>query len=1065
MDIVSYINKMNRLYGSEQQVASNELNIPAHMQHQLEGGQLTPNEFYEWQSIPQTERPLTGAEGGRVYDTRQYFKPGGLVEPGVTHYGTTKKVVGKTGTMSLTEFADISPFSKSTLGHALGPGTFFSREKTLLNDLKKAGIEFVREVGPRKTAKTSALNWRVKNFDIKKLEPKLMNIAVNRRKPPVKIFIPLKNKLTSIFAKVGKEGISAKDIRSTIRTDLKNDPYVKYILAQGDDIFRSNLGSMLRNNFKDDYANKVIIQKGTADQQSKLVKLLLKGPQNNEKALIKLLKSNPEQLIDITTSLATNIWRKNFKEGIAGKPLDLQKTAILHGLDLKDRQKLLDNIKKSKALSVGYQNGTYKTILALYGPGGELESPKKLERAKAKADRWFRLKHIIKDEFPKSLALDLELDHVIPNTVLDKATLANPDNLIRVKPLPKQINLLKGYIDRASGEVMESLKSAAKTGNKVPEHVLERKQALEKLGSTLFGSTYDLGKISETGKIISFGNTETFRKQYLTPEVKKIPKIYNRIIDLGRKIDKDQALIDLFKTAGVSSSYLKKLGELRKLNPKAFIDLFQKTLRKNPDLRVELENEYGFPLLASAEENEIYQMANATMTDAGVKWSIPPVKEPGVPSEAISATSLPFIKHAKKIASGAGKLLAGIDLPPIQAAFALADPTTLAYTLPFSNLAAEQTGMYKPAKTKLGKWAKAAARGMPQKFAKNVLPTVSRASIPFSAAYGVGQVMKHAKPDYYIDPKTGEPTFYKREKAADVMPTMLDIYEQASQIAKDQDISYEEALHKINPERFHRLSEKEGGRVAFGAGGIDKGRRAFMKWLAGLTGAGVVAGTGLLKWGKVAGKGKTVIRAGDHIIQGTPGMPDWYIPLVNRIVREGDDVTKKLGTIEREIVHTKKISKGDEVTVYQDMNTGNVRVVYESPHNMGEAPIQLEYKAGEVIDEGKYAGKKTKSEFEAAEIEPVGRQVGPDDSAIEWDGENLVGRVEDLTSDTSKLKQFATKKKPTMKEIVKSQKKKKEVEYYKTSEGEAEYVVNKQGEGPIDGDDMFDEFGNYIGDD
>ena len=67
---------------SHTQVASNELNIPAHMQHQLEGGQLTPNEFYEWQSIPQSQRPLTGAAGGRAQ-----LKPGGIVEPGVTHYG------------------------------------------------------------------------------------------------------------------------------------------------------------------------------------------------------------------------------------------------------------------------------------------------------------------------------------------------------------------------------------------------------------------------------------------------------------------------------------------------------------------------------------------------------------------------------------------------------------------------------------------------------------------------------------------------------------------------------------------------------------------------------------------------------------------------------------------------------------------------------------------------------------------------------------------------------------------------------------------------------------------
>ena len=66
----------------KQLASSNPLNIPAHMQHQLDEGQLTPEEFYQHQSIPQSERPLTGAEGGRVYDTRKYFSRGQLVQPG-----------------------------------------------------------------------------------------------------------------------------------------------------------------------------------------------------------------------------------------------------------------------------------------------------------------------------------------------------------------------------------------------------------------------------------------------------------------------------------------------------------------------------------------------------------------------------------------------------------------------------------------------------------------------------------------------------------------------------------------------------------------------------------------------------------------------------------------------------------------------------------------------------------------------------------------------------------------------------------------------------------------------
>ena len=60
------------------------------------------------------------------------------------------------------------------------------------------------------------------------------------------------------------------------------------------------------------------------------------------------------------------------------------------------------------------------------------------------------------------------------------------------------------------------------------------------------------------------------------------------------------------------------------------------------------------------------------------------------------------------------------------------------------------------------------------------------------------------------------------------------------------------------------------------------------------------------------------------------------------------------------------------------------------------------------------------------------------------DGENVVGRVEDLMSDTSKLKQYATKKKPTMKEIVESSKKKKAVQ--KVHENESDYIVDKQGD-------------------
>jgi hypothetical protein len=38
-----------------------------------------------------------------------------------------------------------------------------------------------------------------------------------------------------------------------------------------------------------------------------------------------------------------------------------------------------------------------------------------------------------------------------------------------------------------------------------------------------------------------------------------------------------------------------------------------------------------------------------------------------------------------------------------------------------------------------------------------------------------------------------------------------------------------------------------------------------------------------------------------------PGKPEWFDALVNKVILEGDDVTKKLATKDRETVHTKKI--------------------------------------------------------------------------------------------------------------------------------------------------------------
>ena len=87
MDILTYINTMNRLYGSEQQVAS----LPYGTQGTYDAPE--PTDMPNWRDLIREEGVQVGPqvkEGGRVYNTRKYFKPGGLVEPGVVHYGSAK---------------------------------------------------------------------------------------------------------------------------------------------------------------------------------------------------------------------------------------------------------------------------------------------------------------------------------------------------------------------------------------------------------------------------------------------------------------------------------------------------------------------------------------------------------------------------------------------------------------------------------------------------------------------------------------------------------------------------------------------------------------------------------------------------------------------------------------------------------------------------------------------------------------------------------------------------------------------------------------------------------------
>jgi len=95
-----------------------------------------------------------------------------------------------------------------------------------------------------------------------------------------------------------------------------------------------------------------------------------------------------------------------------------------------------------------------------------------------------------------------------------------------------------------------------------------------------------------------------------------------------------------------------------------------------------------------------------------------------------------------------------------------------------------------------------------------------------------------------------------------------------------------------------------GGRIGFGLGGIS--RRAFMKWLAGITGAGIAGGAGLLKLGSKAAP-KAIKETAEVITRGADGSPKYIYDLIEVVKAKGTrDIIEGFKKSDYSTVHSYK---------------------------------------------------------------------------------------------------------------------------------------------------------------
>ena len=242
----------------------------------------------------------------------------------------------------------------------------------------------------------------------------------------------------------------------------------------------------------------------------------------------------------------------------------------------------------------------------------------------------------------------------------------------------------------------------------------------------------------------------------------------------------------------------------------------------------------------------------------------------------------------------------------------------------------------------------------------------------------------------------------------------------------DNDIDIEELIKEI----IRSTQEKSGGYQTGGRAGFAEGkgpkmsRRNFLKGLGALAALPVVGK--FFKFVKPLAKTSKVADLTSVPIGSAEGMPAWFKPLVNKVIREGESADSWATGVKSVVHKTKLPNSKTTVVVEQQLDTGDVIVdIGVGKHGFADGhlgqPVRLEYKAKELIepdidDAGKIKsqGKEVPEEFWVEEAEFTGGH--PENIKFE---ESTIEKFGDHGSNFDEVEAFATgkvkKSKPTKK--------------------------------------------------
>ena len=529
-DILEYIKKMQEMYGDDVITTADKINRP------------DPKPIVkEIEAINEFVRRNPRADGGRI--------------------GFMSGLSARTQNLvSLYDLAELDlPIPEATIKQVFQTK---DRAKAYKKIFKDNGIKIVATGKQRKALFKKPTQKQIDGVwkDTIKL------VKEGKGTVPDKMRIPFKNEVVKIFDKFNQTGtpFSTSDIYYKLVENVQDNPRIFLPSKRkggkkvpGEEIKRA-LGKEKADLLLDGNIQRI---EKTIGNRKKLVEILSKG-ESDINTLAKTLNISKKDLFAEADILFDDVYRYNSakvrKTGFG------EKYGYLKDYEIKDFKNILNNLRAS-----GFEKLDERSIRALITDAYAETSSKKYDVAMKKLSQYNKINNQLKQVF----GFNFELDHPLSFQNLKNIGNVSPENLLRVTPIPKDINRIKIGLDGTYNNILSALRS----GDTSPA-LLNQKKAIETIAKNLGIGEF---KVSKTGdKILSFG-AKPFLQADLIGGMKENVNLQNKIAENLKNIDPEELEIAFGKKSKIPAS----IKNLKPIDTKKMLNFLEKNLpSKNQQL-------------------------------------------------------------------------------------------------------------------------------------------------------------------------------------------------------------------------------------------------------------------------------------------------------------------------------------------------------------------------------------------------------------------------------------------------------------------------------------------------